>query len=1129
MEAYKLPKDKVTYNYRYFLPYAPEWGSEKFCNQRLEELIVFCKDAQIDAVQFFVNTLPGTYYMPAHSAAEQLHWVEWMKHTVKPALEKINISYQLNLQMILGAGSCGLNMRDEYNWGFLVNQYGDESLGCACPLSVKFREIMGEMLSMWASTNPDIIWIDDDFRMHNHGLVTPSGDCDFYCYCDTHLDKFAEFAGKRYSREELVAKVLKPGAPTQLRLQWRQFLGNTMTETAGWINKRIQGASPKTRIALMTSCPDVHSVEGRDWKNLLTALSGKYTPMTRPMCGIYTGTVVPVKENACTYKYLSQSMATLKRLLGDGGIEFGPELENTRFTTWCKSVSNSRYVMILSQLLGTAQITMSLNDLDGSPINQEPTTIPLLRNTKPELEALAALSLCNWRPEGVIFIDDEQSAAKIRLAENAKMQDLGLSREWEDVLLQCGIPAYHASCAEAAAGKDVVVLEAYTAWSPSDVELEKILSGAVLLDADAAFVLQERGFGKYLGVNVGKRQTFAVMAEKYRDDVLKDITGRIPHRGLKWRRIECEGTTVASEFIDSKNRYFPGSMIFENSLGGRVATYASIGDFSYGTFGNHLRVKWLHGILNWLSRDRFPVLPNLPHHGLCVVRSKKENMLVALANLGTDLLAEVKFRIYAESGVNAVSILDKHGNWHNADSKIEISESPGICSIIIKCNLNAFDWLIIKIIKRENKMTEKLKIACIGAGSAGTGHMVRMEKYLPGSCVAFSDVDRSKFDKIVAGYLGEGNMALAGDLKSEPFELRRNFRDLPYYRDAEEMLQKEDINTVIIASFCSHHAEAVALCVRHGVNILLEKPIAITEADVCKVWTLLRDYQKVATVNFSLRGSPVAESARRHIRNGDIGRIVSVQFVNNVHYGDIYFRAWMRTRKNVGSLLLQKGTHDLDLINYFIGLKPEAVAAFGSRQVYGGDMPDDLTCDVCDRKMTCTMSIYRRKLDAGKPLLPPELRRCVYAREIDIDDNQVLAIKYECGVTASYSQTFNAPFSGGQRGGYFIGTEGILELRLYGEFEEHPTTGAYVKGTSTIRITRFNDKPGSSLFETHDWADVGHMGSSEYLAEGFLKLLQGGESSINANVRDGYISAMMCLAADRSIETGQTVKLNLDI
>ena len=423
---------------------------------------------------------------------------------------------------------------------------------------------------------------------------------------------------------------------------------------------------------------------------------------------------------------------------------------------------------------------------------------------------------------------------------------------------------------------------------------------------------------------------------------------------------------------------------------------------------------------------------------------------------------------------------------------------------------------------------KKLRIACIGAGAAGTGHMVRMEKYLPGSCVAFSDVDRSTFDKIVAAYLGKGDMALAGDLKSEPFELRRNFRDLPYYRDPEEMLQKEDINTVIIASYCSNHAQAVETCVRHGVNIFLEKPIAITEADVIKVWTLLRDYPKVVAVNFSLRGSPVVESARRHIRNGDIGKIVSVQFVNNVHYGDLYFRKWMRTQKNVGSLLLQKATHDLDLINYFIGLKPETVAAFGSRLVYGGDMPNDLTCDACDRKMSCPMSIYRRKLDAGKPLLPPELRLCVYAKEIDIDDNQVLAIKYEGGVTASYSQTFNAPFSGGQRGGYFIGTEGILDFRLYGEFEEHPNTGAFVKGTSTIRITRFNDKPGSSLVETHDWADVGHMGSSEYLALGLIKLLQGGESHINANIRDGYISAMMCLAAEKSIKTEQMVKLNLD-
>jgi predicted dehydrogenase len=423
----------------------------------------------------------------------------------------------------------------------------------------------------------------------------------------------------------------------------------------------------------------------------------------------------------------------------------------------------------------------------------------------------------------------------------------------------------------------------------------------------------------------------------------------------------------------------------------------------------------------------------------------------------------------------------------------------------------------------------EIKVACIGAGTAGTGHMVRLEKYCPGCCVAFSDINRNIFDRIVAGYLTGGDIALAGDLKSEPFELRQSFKDLPYYADPEEMLRKEDINTVIIASYCSHHAEAVELCVRYGVNILLEKPIAITEKDVRKVWSLLKDYPKVTTVNFSLRGSPVVESARRHLQNGDIGRIISIQYVNNVHYGDHYFRKWMRTRKHVGSLLLQKATHDLDLINYVTGLHPKFITAFGSRLVYGGTMPKDLTCDVCNQKMTCPMSIYRRKIDASRPLPPQGRRLCVYAEEIDIEDNHVLAIQYEDGATASYCQTFNAPHQGGRRGGCFVGTEGMLDLNFYGQFEESPETGACVKGVSTIRLIRFNDKPGSVIEESHDWANVGHFGSSEYLAEGFLNLLQGRKSSMNANIRDGYLSAMMCLAARQSIDDKQVVELKLDI
>lgn len=694
---------RAYYNYRYFLPYAPEWGTKEFCRQRLDELLVFCKDAKVDAVQFFVNILPGTYYMPAHNAQEQLHWAGWMKSVVAPALRETGVSYQLNFQMLLGALSYDLDMRADYDWDCLVNQYGEETLGCACPLSKKFRRAMGEMLELWASTKPDVIWIDDDFRMHNHGLS--GGELDFYCYCDTHLNKFAEFIGKRYSRDELVAEILTPGAPAPLRLQWQKFLGNTMTETAAWINKCIQGVSPETRIALMTSMPDVHSAEGRNWKELLMSLSGKYTPMTRPMCEIYTGTGVPVKDNACTYKYMSQSMTTLRRIFGNDGIEFGPELENTRFTTWCKSVANSRYVMILGQLLGAPQITLSLNDLDGSPISQEPTTVPLLRDTKPQLMALAALNLREWENRGVVFLDDELSAAKVHLEENAKMQDLGRIRKWEDTLLQCGVPAYHASCAEAANNGDIVVLEGYTAWTPSDEELKKILSGAVLLDADAAFVVQERGFGEHLGIWAGERQRFACVAEKYKIGTINKTELRIPYRGYKWRKIKPQGAEISSEYIDSQNNYYPASMIFTNKLGGRIAVYNNVGDLSpAGNFGNHARLDWLHSILSWLSKNKFSILSKIPHHALTLIKERKGETLLALANLGTDPVQELTFDICHNGRISELMFLSKTGEWINIDYVMTENDCLNRYGITFKCNLNVFEWFIVKTVYLIGKM-----------------------------------------------------------------------------------------------------------------------------------------------------------------------------------------------------------------------------------------------------------------------------------------------------------------------------------------------------------------------------------------------------------------------------------------
>ncbi|MCF6176490.1 MAG: Gfo/Idh/MocA family oxidoreductase [Victivallaceae bacterium] len=422
---------------------------------------------------------------------------------------------------------------------------------------------------------------------------------------------------------------------------------------------------------------------------------------------------------------------------------------------------------------------------------------------------------------------------------------------------------------------------------------------------------------------------------------------------------------------------------------------------------------------------------------------------------------------------------------------------------------------------------QELKIACIGAGNSGTGHMIWFEQRIPNSIVAFCDLDRTIFDKVLDGYLGKGKN-IAGDFKQDASGLAASFRDLPFYTDADEMLDNEAINTVLICTSCDAHAEMVRKCVKRNLNILLEKPIAITASDIENVWSLLKDYPKVATVNFTMRGAPVSLAAKQHIQNGTIGKIVSVQYVNNVHYGDVYFRNWMRTRQRVGDLWLQKATHDFDIINSIIGLEPLSAAAFGSRLIYGGDMPNDLTCDDCDKKWSCPMSIYRLQFDAAKPLPPQHLRQCVYAKEIDIDDNQTAIFKYQNGVNVSYSQSFNAPQQGGQRGGYFIGTEGIMHLKYYNEFVETPQ-GQMIAGNSSIEITRYHQKPASRIHEIYDWAGHSHFDGTEYVYEAKLALLTGQDTKVKNTAKEGYISAKMCLAAQKSIDSGKLTAIDLKL
>ena len=139
---------------------------------------------------------------------------------------------------------------------------------------------------------------------------------------------------------------------------------------------------------------------------------------------------------------------------------------------------------------------------------------------------------------------------------------------------------------------------------------------------------------------------------------------------------------------------------------------------------------------------------------------------------------------------------------------------------------------------------------------------------------------------------------------------------------------------------------------------------------------------------------------------------------------------------------------------------------------------------------------------------------------IDIDDNHVIIIQYRNGVTASYSQTFNASES--RRGGCFIGTDGTMELKYYGDIKERHGNQL---GTSQIDLTYRYRPPLDKKQEAFDWLGNPHFNGTEYMITNFLDATYG-KVKPAATIEDGFLSAKMCAAAQKSIEERRVIDLD---
>lgn len=170
-------------------------------------------------------------------------------------------------------------------------------------------------------------------------------------------------------------------------------------------------------------------------------------------------------------------------------------------------------------------------------------------------------------------------------------------------------------------------------------------------------------------------------------------------------------------------------------------------------------------------------------------------------------------------------------------------------------------------------------------------------------------------------------------------------KGVPLFNGLEECLSHGGIDGVIISSPNQFHAEQASLCIRAGIPVLVEKPVTATVAEGEALVALTAEHRAKVLVGHHRAHSPLLARARDLIRDGRLGRLVSVMGSAQFHKPASYFEAgpW-RTRAGGGPILINL-IHEIGNLRSMCG-EITAVHAFSSSAMRGYEVEDTVAINL---------------------------------------------------------------------------------------------------------------------------------------------------------------------------------------
>ena len=172
------------------------------------------------------------------------------------------------------------------------------------------------------------------------------------------------------------------------------------------------------------------------------------------------------------------------------------------------------------------------------------------------------------------------------------------------------------------------------------------------------------------------------------------------------------------------------------------------------------------------------------------------------------------------------------------------------------------------------------------------------------------------------------------DINSERIKEKKEMfpviKDVREYTDYKEMLNNEKLDLVAIATESGKHAQIAIDCLSSGVNVIIEKPIALSLKDADKIIAIAKEKNLKVSACHQNRFNKAIQKIRKSIENKEFGKLMygTAHIRWNRDEGYYNQAKWRGTWEQDGGALMNQCIHNIDLLRWMMGNEVSEVMAY---------------------------------------------------------------------------------------------------------------------------------------------------------------------------------------------------------